>query len=74
MCGIVKDIEINAVSVTFRLGKDAVFAVALGLNADPMLRQTAKHILTFADVDKVVIDADAVDPWVFVFLRESFAL
>ena len=38
-----------------------------------MLRQTAKHIFALADVDKVVVDADAVDAWVFVFLRESFA-
>ena len=38
-----------------------------------MLRQTAKHIFALADVDKAIVDADAVDAWVFVFLRESFA-
>ena len=38
-----------------------------------MLRQTAEHIFALADVDKAIIDADAIDAWVFVFLRESFA-
>ena len=50
------------------LSKDAVFALVFCFDAYPMLRQTAKHILALADVDKVVIDADAVDPWVFIFL------
>ena len=54
--------------VPFRLGKNTVFALTLCFNANPMLRQTAKHIFTFADVDKVVIDADAVDARVFIFL------
>ena len=49
-------------------GEDAIFTLALGVDSNPMLRQTAKHILALADVDKVVIDTDAVDPWVFIFL------
>ena len=60
--------------VAFRLSKDAVFAVAPCLNTNPMLRQAAKHIFALADVDKVVIDADAVDARVFVFLRKSLVL
>ena len=74
LCGIIEDIEVDAVFVTFGLGEDAVFALALGLNAHPMLRQAAKHIFALADVDKVVINADAVNARVFVFLSEALAL
>ena len=68
MYGIVEDIEVDTVSVAVCFGKDAVFAAALGFDADIMLRQPAKHIFAFSDVNKVVIYADAVNAGVFIFL------
>ena len=49
----------------FGLGKDAVFAFALGVDTDPMLSQTAEHVFAFANIDGLTVNADLVDARVF---------
>ena len=41
---------------------------------NPMLRQTPQHIFTLANIDKLIIYADAVNTRMLVFLRKPFAL
>ena len=42
-------------------GEDAVFTLTLGVDSNPMLRQTAEHVFALADVDGLIINADFVD-------------
>ena len=41
------------------LGQYAVFSLTPGLDAYPMLRQTAEHISAFSNVNKLIANADA---------------
>ncbi|MBE6913515.1 MAG: hypothetical protein E7472_01070 [Ruminococcaceae bacterium] len=68
-----QDRKSNCVPVPFRLGKDAVFALALCSDAYPMLRQTAEHIFAFADIDGLTVNADFVNAWVFKLLCPAIA-
>ena len=43
------------------LGQYAVFSLAPCLDTYPMLRQAAEHISAFADVNKLIANADAVN-------------
>ena len=49
-------------------GEDAVFALTLGVDSNPMLRQTAAHVFAVADVDNLLSNADFVDARVFIFI------
>ena len=50
------------------LGQYAVFSLAPGLDAYPMLRQTAEHISAFADVNKLIANADTVNAGMLILL------
>ena len=49
-------------------GEDAIFTLALGVDSNPMLRKTAKHVFALADVDGLIIDADFINARVFKFI------
>ena len=52
-------------------GKDAVFAFALGVDSNPMLREAAEHIFALADVDSLIVDADFINARVFKFICQA---
>ena len=54
-------------------GEDAVFALTLGVDSNPMLRQTAKHVFAFADVDGLIIDADFINARLFKLICPAIA-
>ena len=47
--------------------------LTLCLEADIVLRQTAKHIFTFSDIYDLIVDADFIDTRVFKLLCQSSA-
>ena len=55
------------------LGKDAVFALTLGVNANPMLRKAAEHVFALADVDSLIVDADFINARVFKLICPAIA-
>ena len=71
--GIIQDRKSNCVPVPFCLCKDAVFALALCFDAYPMLRQTAEHIFTFADIDDLTVDTNLVNARMFELFCPSSA-
>ena len=54
-------------------GKDAVFAFALGVDSNPMLREAAEHIFALADVDSLIVDADFINARVFKLICPAIA-
>ena len=52
-------------------GEDAVFALTLGVDSNPMLRQTAEHVFALADVDSLIVDADFINARVFKFICQA---
>ena len=54
-------------------GEDAVFALTLGVNSNPMLRQTAEHVFALADVDSLIVDADFINARVFITISPTIA-
>ena len=52
-------------------GEDAVFALTLGVNAYPMLREAAEHVLALADVDSLIVDADFINARVFITISPT---
>ena len=60
-------------TMILRFGKDAVFAFALGVNAYPMLREAAEHVLALADVDSLIVDADFINARVFKLICPAIA-
>jgi len=63
-----QDTKGNLMPIVLCFGEDSVFALTLGVDSNPMLRQTAKHIFALADVDGLIINADFVDARVFIFI------
>ena len=57
--------------VPFGLGQYAVFALALGMDTNPMLRQTAEHVFAFADIDGLTVNRDFVDAWMFKLFSQA---
>ena len=55
-------------------GEDAVFALTLGVDSNPMLRQTAEHVFALADVNGLIIDADFINASVFKLICPAIAL
>ena len=54
-------------------GKNAVFAFALGVDSNPMLREAAEHIFALADVDSLIVDADFINARVFITISPTIA-
>ena len=54
-------------------GEDAVFALTLGVDSNPMLRQTAAHVFALSNIDGLAVDADFVNAWVFKLFRPTVA-
>ena len=54
-------------------GEDAIFTLALGVNSNPMLREAAEHVLAFADIDSLIIDANFVNARVFKPISPAIA-
>ena len=71
--GVIQHIKIDAMPVPLCLGQYAVFSLASGLDAYPMLRQTAEHIFALSNINSLAVDADFVNAWVFKLLCPSVA-
>ena len=67
--GIVEDIEVDGMTLALSLCDDAVLFLRTCSDARIVLRNSAKHVGTLADVHDVIVNLDAVDSRVFVFLR-----
>ena len=63
----------NFMPMVLCLGKYAVFVFTLGVDSNPVLRQTAKHIFALANIDGLIVDANFVNARVFVFICPAVA-
>ena len=72
--GIVEDIEVDGMTLALSLCDDAVLFLRTCSDARIVLRNSAKHVGTLADVHDVIVNLDAVDTCMFVLVRKSFAL
>ena len=66
--GVIQHIKIDAMPVPLCLGQYAVFSLAPCLDTYPMLRQAAEHISAFADVNKLIANADTVNAGMLILL------
>jgi len=68
-----QDTKGNLMPIVLCFGEDTIFALALGVDSNPMLRQTAEHIFALSNIDGLTVDADFVNAWVFKLLRPAVA-
>ena len=68
-----QDMKCNLMSVGFRLREYAVFTLTFGADANPMLSQAAEHVLAFADIDSLIVDANFVNARVFKPISPAIA-
>ena len=72
--GIVEDIEVDGMTLALSLCDDAVLFLRTCSDARIVLRNSAKHVGTLADVHDVIVNLDAVDTCMFVLVRKPLAL
>jgi hypothetical protein len=72
--GIVEDIEVDGMTLALSLCDDAVLFLRTCSDARIVLRNSAKHVGTLADVHDVIVNLDAVDTCMFVLGSKAFAL
>ena len=68
-----QDTKGNLMPIVLCFGEDTIFALALGVDSNPMLRQTAEHIFALSNIDGLTVDVDFVNAWVFKLLCPSVA-
>ena len=72
--GIVQNIKGDCVTLALCFCYNAVLLLRTCSDARIVLRNTAQHVCTLADVHDFCINLDAIDSCVFVLLRKSLAL